>query len=335
MLKRVMGLALLALVIAAPSARAEELTHVTFGTDWLAEAEHGGFYEAVALGLYRKHGLDVTIKMGGPQTNGNAAIATGQVDFQLSSGSFAALSMVEQHIPVLAVAAFFQKDPQVMISHPGQGLDHLSQMRGHPIMISAGARTGLWLFLKSKFGFTDDQIHPYNFSIAPFLVDKGVVMEGFLSSEPYQIEQQAGFKPVVNLLADNGFANYSDVILAQAKLVSDKPEVVRAFVEASAEGWYDYIYGDPKPGNALILAANKDMNQAIIDNAIAVMREHGIVDSGDSLTLGIGAMTPERWKGFLDTMSAAGVYPAGMDASRAYTTAFVNQRVGIELKPKP
>lgn len=329
-----MVLTAMAAMAVPAAARAQAPTKIVFGTDWLAEAEHGGFYEALALGLYKKHGLDVSIRMGGPQTNGNAAIATGQVDFQLSSGGFAALSMVEQKIPVVAVAAFFQKDPQVLISHPGQGLDGMAQMKGHPIMISAGARTGLWLFLKARFGFTDDQIRPYNFSMVPFLMDKGLVMEGFLSSEPFQIEKQGGFKPVVNLLADNGFDNYSDVIMAQQKMVATRPEIVRAFVDASAEGWYHYMYGDPAPGNALIRAANKDMTQEIIDNAINVMRAHGVVDSGDSLTLGIGAMTDARWKAFLDTMAGAGVYPQGLDARGAYTTAFVNRGVGLEIKPK-
>ncbi len=332
MLKHLMVLAWL--VMAGVPGYAQPLTKVTFGTDWLAEAEHGGFYEALAMGLYKQRGLDVTIKMGGPQTNGNAAIATGQVDFMLSSGSFAALSMVEQSIPVIAVAAFFQKDPQVMITHPGMGLDTMAQLKGHPIMISAGARSGLWLFLKAKFGYTDDQIRPYNFSMAPFLLDKNLVMEGFLSSEPFQIEKQAGFKPVVNLLADNGFDNYSDVILTQTKTVQNRPEIVRAFVEASAEGWYHYMYGDPAPGNALIRAANKDMTQEIIDNGIKVMREHGIVDSGDSLTLGIGAMSEARWAHFLDTMTQAGVYPKGLDARRAYTLEFVNKGVGMALRPK-
>ena len=322
------------LITMACSAWAQPLTKVTFGTDWLAEAEHGGFYQALAMGLYRKRGLDVAIKMGGPQTNGNAAIATGQVDFQLSSGSFAALSMVEQSIPVVAVAAFFQKDPQVMITHPGMGLDTMAQLKGHPIMISAGARSGLWLFLKARFGYSDDQIRPYNFSMAPFLLDKNLVMEGFLSSEPFQIEKQAGFKPVVNLLADNGFDNYSDVILVQSKLIATKPDLVRGFVEASAEGWYHYMYGDPSPGNALIRAANKDMTQEIIDNGIKVMREHGIVDSGDSLTLGIGAMTEARWARFANTMAETGVYPKGLEAKRAYTLDFVNKGLGLDLRPR-
>lgn len=332
MLKRLIVLALL--LMSATPGHAQPLVKITFGTDWLAEAEHGGFYQALAMGLYKQRGLDVTIKMGGPQTNGNVAIATGQVDFQLSSGSFSALSMVEQSIPVVAVAAFFQKDPQVMITHPGVGLDTMAQMKGHPIMISAGARSGLWLFLKARFGYTDDQIRPYNFSMAPFLLDKNLVMEGFLSSEPFQIEKQAGFKPVVNLLADNGFDNYSDVILAQSKMVSGRPELVRAFVEASAEGWYHYMYGDPAPGNAMIRAANKDMTQEIIDNGIKVMRAHGIVDSGDSLGSGIGAMTEARWAHFLEVMTQAGVYPKGLDPKRAYTLDFVNQGVGLALRPK-
>ena len=332
MLRRIL---IAAALLAAPlPALAQPLTKLTFGTDWLAEAEHGGFYQALALGLYKKHGLDVTIKMGGPQTNGNAAIATGQVDFQLSSGSFAALSMVEQSIPVVAVAAFFQKDPQVMITHPGVGLDTMAQMKGHPIMISAGARSGLWLFLKAKFGYSDDQIRPYNFSMAPFLLDKNLVMEGFLSSEPFQIETQAGFKPVVNLLADNGFDNYSDVILARSKFVASNPDLVRGFVEASAEGWYRYMYGDPSPGNALIRGANKDMTPEIIANGIKVMRDHGIVDSGDSLTLGIGAMSEARWARFAATMADAGVYPKGLDARRAYTLDFVNKGAGLDLRPK-
>ena len=332
MLKRLMMIA--AMTLPSMVAHAQTLPKIVFGTDWLAEAEHGGFYEALALGLYKKHGLDVSIKMGGPQINGSSAVATGQVDFQLSSGSFAALNLVQQHVPVMAVAAFFQKDPQVLISHPGQGLDTLAQMKGHPIMISAGARDGLWRFLSLRFGYTDDQMRPYNFSVAPFLVNKGLVMQGFLSSEPYQIEQQGGFKPVVNLLADNGFDNYSGVILAQTKLVHDKPDLVQAFVDASAEGWYQYMYHDPAPGNALIRAANPDMTQAIIDNAIKVMGEHGIVDSGDSLALGIGAMTPQRWAHFLEQMTQAGVYKPGIDSTAAFTTQFVNHKTGMELRPK-
>ena len=304
-------------------------TKVTFGTDWLAEAEHGGFYQAVAAGLYRKHGLDVTIRMGGPQNNPPQQIAAGVVDFQLSSGSFAALSMAQQDIPVVAVAAFFQKDPQVLISHAGAGSDTLAAMKGKPIMISTASRTGYWLFLKAKFGFTDDQVRPYTFSLAPYLQDKTAIQQGFVSSEPFQIEKATGQKPVVNLLADNGYASYSNVILTQSKTVRDKPELVRAFIEASIEGWRDYM-NDPALGNALIRKDNPDMTQDVLDAAIKTMREYGIVDSGDSKTLGLGAMTDARWKSMFDTMAAAGLYKADLDYRRAFTLAFVNQKYGMQ-----
>ena len=303
-------------------------TKVVFGTDWLAEAEHGGFYQALALGLYKKHGLDVTIRMGGPQTNPPQQVAAGVVDFQLSSGSFAAMAMAQQDIPVLAVAAFFQKDPEVLISHPGTGADTLAEMKGRPIMISAANRTGSWLFLKAKYGFSDSQIRPYNFSVAPFLADKDAIEMGFVSSEPYQIQKAAGFAPVVNLLADNGYDGYSTVILAQSRMVQQKPDVVRAFVEASIEGWRSYL-DDPAPGDALIRHDNPDIGQDVLDNSVRVMRADGIVDSGDSKTLGLGAMTDARWRGFFDTMVQAGLYRADLDYHKAYTLQFVDHGYGL------
>ncbi len=323
---------LLASALAAFASPALAQTKIVFGTDWLAEAEHGGFYQALAKGYYKAHGLDVTIRMGGPQTNPPQQVAAGLVDFQLSSGSFAAMAMAEQGIPVVAVAAFFQKDPEVLVSHPGTGADTIAAMKGRPIMISAANRTGSWLFLKAKYGFTDDQIRPYNFSVAPFLADKTAIEIGFVSSEPYQIEKASGIKPVVNLLADAGYDGYSTVILARSRMVQDHPDVVRAFVEASIEGWRSYME-DPAPGDALIRKDNPDITQDVLDNSVKVMRDYGIVDSGDSLTLGIGAMTDARWKGFFDTMVQAGLYKPDLDYHKAYTLQFVDAKYGMAAKP--
>ncbi|MBV9539181.1 MAG: ABC transporter substrate-binding protein [Acidisphaera sp.] len=325
------AVAALVLALSLP-ARVSAQTKVTFGTDWLAEAEHGGFYEALALGLYRKHGLDVTIRMGGPANNPIQQVAAGVVDLQLTSGSFDAVNAVEQDVPVVAVAAYFQKDPQVLISHPGQGNDTLEAMRGKPIMISAAARNGYWLFLKAKFGFTDEQIRPYTFNMAPFLADPHAIQQGFVSSEPYQIERAGGVKPVVNLLADSGYAGYSALVLTRADTVRDRPQVVRAFIEASTEGWYRYLYGDPKPAHDLILAANNEMTQPVLDNARTVMTSYGIADSGDSLTLGLGAMTDARWRAFFDDCVKAGLYKPDTDVRKAYTLQFVDAGYGMELR---
>jgi NitT/TauT family transport system substrate-binding protein len=310
----------------AGTARAES---VNFGTDWKAEAEHGGFYQAIATGIYKKYGLDVTLRQGGPQVNHAQLLAAGVLDFNLASNSFGPLNFVQQNIPMVAVAAMFQKDPAVLIAHPSVGNDSLAALKGKPIMISATTRAGSWLFLKQKFGYTDDQIRPYNFSVAPFLADPQAIQQGYLSSEPYTIEQ-AGVKPVVMLLADAGYAPYAALIQTSTKLAHDSPDLVQRFVNASIEGWYSYLYGDPTPGNELIKKDNPEMTDGTIGYGIAKMKEYGVVDSGDAKTDGIGAMTDARWHDFFDMMVKAGLYPADMDYKKAFTLQFVDKKVGMK-----
>ena len=323
---RVALIAFFAAIIGATASRAET---VTFGTDWKAEAEHGGYYQAIAAGIYKKYGIDVTLRQGGPQVNHAQLLAAGALDFDIASNSFGPLNFAQQNIPMVAVAALFQKDPSVLIAHPGEGNDSFAALKGKPIMISGDTRTGWWLFLKQKFGYTDDQIRPYNFSTAPFLADKKAVQQGYLSSEPYTIEKE-GVKPVVLLLADAGYASYGSIIQCSLKLATEKPDLVQRFVNASIEGWYSYLYGDPSPGNALIKKDNPEMNDDLIAYGIAKIKEYGIVDSGDAKTKGIGAMTDGRWKDFFDVMAKAGLYPAGMDYKKAYTLQFVDKKVGMK-----
>src|SRR5215468_6752648 len=302
---------------------------VSFGTDWKAEAEHGGYYQAIATGIYKGHGLDVTLRQGGPQVNHAQLLAAGRLDFNLAPNSFGPLNFVSQNIPMVAVAAIFQKDPSVLIAHPGQGDDNLAALKGKPIMIGSDTRIGSWIFLKGKFGYSDDQIRPYAFSVAPFLADPKAIQQGYLTSEPFTIESQ-GTKPVVLLLADAGYSSYGSLIQTSDKLVRDKPDVVRRFVDASIEGWYSYLYGDPGPANNLIKRDNPEMTDALLAYGIAKIKEYGIVDSGDAKTLGMGAMTDARWKDFAATMIGIGLYPRDLDLAKAYTLTFVNRKVGMK-----
>jgi len=312
-------------------ARAQTVEKLTMGTNWKAQAEHGGYYQAVATGIYKKAGLDVTIRMGGPQINHPQLLAAGAIDFNMGSNCFSALNYVKNNIPMLCVGTVFQKDPQVLIAHAGQGNDSLPALKGKPIMISPPARAGYWQFLRIKFGYTDDQIRTYTFNMAPFLADKSAIQQGFVTSEPYKLEQ-AGAKIVVHLLADGGYSSYATTIETSAKLVNDKPDVVQRFVNGTIEGWYSYLYGDPGPANALIKKDNPEMTDDYIVYSRAAMKKHGLVDSGDAERLGIGAMTDARWKDFHATMVEAGLYPADLDLKRAYTLQFVNKKHGIHLK---
>jgi len=321
--------ALMALALAARSAAADD--KVSFGTDWKAEAEHGGYYQALATGIYKKHGLDVTIEPGGPQVNHAQLLAAGRLTFDETPDSFGPLNFANQNIPMVAVAALYQKDPKVLIAHPGVGNDSLQALKGKPIMIGSDTRVGVWHFLRAKFGYTDNQIRPYTFNIAPFLVDKNAVQQGYVTSEPLLIEQQ-GIKPVVMLLADNGYSSYASLIETSQKLVHDNPGLVQRFVDASIEGWYSYLYGDPAPANALIKKDNPEMTDAVIAYGREQLKARGIVDSGDTKTMGVGAMTDARWKDFFDLMSSQGVYPKTLDWHKAYTSAFVNKKHGMEAK---
>ena len=320
--------AILLFMACATTARAND--HVVFGLDWKAEAEYGGYYQALATGIYARHGLDVTIEEGGPQINHMQLLMGGRVDFNLGGGR--AIEFAQEHLPFVAVAAIFQRDLSVLIAHPGVGNDNFAALKGKPIMIGADTRNGWWRFLAAKYGYEDSQIRPYTFNLAPFLVNKDAIQEGYVSSEPYLIRQQGGIEPVVLPISDAGYLGYASIITTSAKLVKDNPGLVQRFVSASIEGWYSYLYGDPAPANRLIRKANPDMPKDLIDFGRKTMIQQGTVDSGDALKLGIGAMTDARWKAFYQSMVAVGVYRPGVDISKAYTTRFVDQRVGMDLK---
>jgi NitT/TauT family transport system substrate-binding protein len=314
--------------LGAMPARADD--KVVFGLDWKAEAEYGGYYQALATGIYARHGLDVTIREGGPLINHMQLLMAGRLDFNLGGGR--AIEFASENLPFMAVAAIFQKDLAVLIAHPGVGNDSFAALKGKSIMIGADTRNGWWRFLAGKYGYNDSQVRPYTFNLAPFLADKNAIQQGYISSEPYLIKQKTGIEPVVLPISEAGYLGYGNIITTSDKLVKENPGLVQRFIDASIEGWYSYLYGDPAPANKLIMQANPDMPADLIDFGRKTMIQRGTVDSGDAKTMGIGAMTDARWKAFYDSMVAVGVYKPGVDISKAYTTRFVDKRVGMDVK---
>jgi NitT/TauT family transport system substrate-binding protein len=321
-----------ALLVIFTAFSAQAADSVRFGTNWVAEAEHGGFYQAVADGTYAKYGLDVTIVPGGPSVNNRILLPVGKLDFFMSANTLQSFDAVANNIPTIAVAASFQKDPQVLVAHPD--VQKFDDLKTRTLFVSQEGMASYFQWLKADFGFDEKKVKPYTFNPQPFLADKNSAMQGYVTSEPYAIETQGGFKPKIFLLADLGFDTYSTLIETRRDLVEKKPDLVQRFVDASAVGWYNYIYGNNKPGNDLIKKHNPEMTDALLAYSVARMKEYGIVDSGDSATLGIGAMTDTRMKSFYDKMVRAGVVKPGLDIKRAYTLQFVNKRVGLELRPK-
>jgi NitT/TauT family transport system substrate-binding protein len=325
---------LFAASLAVSPIHAQPLEKVGFATNWVAEAEHGGFYQAVVDGTYRKHGLDVTITPGGPNVNHRLLLPAGRLDFYMSANTLQAFDAVAQNIPTLIVAAIFQKDPQVLLAHPDQGIETFEDLKKLTLLVSKEGLASYFQWMKHDFGFREQQVKPYTFNPQPFLVDKKTAMQGYVTSEPYAVEKAGRFKPKIFLLADHGFGSYSTLIETRRDLVENKPDLVQRFVDASAIGWMHYLYGDNAAANARIKRDNPEMTDELIAYSIAKMKEYGIVDSGDAIKGGVGAMTDARMKGFFDKMVAAGVTKASLDYKKSYTLRFVNKGVGVELRPK-
>jgi NitT/TauT family transport system substrate-binding protein len=321
-----------AATIAAPGLLAQARDKVRFGTNWRAQAEHGGYYQAVADGTYARYGLDVEVVMGGPQVNGRLMMLTGRLDYYMGGNMIQPFLAVRENVPSIVVASIFQKEPQCFIAHPGEGYETFADLKTSPaILVSREGLASFYRWMIAEHGFREEQTRPYTFNVAPFLADKKSVMQGYVTSEPYAIEREAGFKPKVFLLADNGFDTYSTMIECTTATAEGKRDLTQRFVEASIIGWHNYLHGDNAAANALIRQANPDMTQDKIDAGIRLMKEYGIVESGDSLTLGIGAMTKARMDSFAARMVRAGVIPAGVDIARSYTLDFVNKGVALNL----
>lgn len=332
-LRRALTAGLVAAFVWGAPARAESLDKVTFGTNWVAEAEHGGFFQAVADGTYKKYGLDVTIVPGGPNENNRMLLIASKIDFFMAANTLMSFDAIANNVPVVTIAAVFQKDPQVMLTHPDVKVGRIEDLKPLTLFVSKEGMTSYFQWLKSEYGFSEKNVRPYNFNPQPFIANPKSAMQGYVTSEPFAVEKAAGFKPNVLLLADYGFNTYSTLIETRRDIVEKKPDLVQRFVDASMVGWYNYIYRDNSAGNGMIKKLNPEMTDELLAYSVAKMKEYGIVDSGDSLKNGIGAMSDERYTSFFNKMVKAGVVKADLDFRKSYTLRFVNKGVGVELRP--
>jgi NitT/TauT family transport system substrate-binding protein len=312
------------MAVSGPSDRSWAAEKLRYNLNWLPEGEHCGFFQAKAAGLYEQAGLDVELKSGGPDVNVPLLVANGSVDLGMGT-SFTTLNMVDQGIPGVTVAAFFQKDPNTLVAHPGQGIRTLQDVKGKPVMIAKFAQQEVWQFLKQKYGFTDDQLRPYTYSAAPFLADPKAIQQGYVTEDAFLLGAQMPEPPVILFLADYGYENYATTVFGLKPYLDKNSKTVQAFLDATRKGYAACLAGDYAAGMKLILELNPEHGEPLFHFKLKQMKERAMVDGGDAAKLGIGAMTDARWKDFVDTMSAAGVYKPGLDYKSAYTLGFVKQ----------
>ena len=307
-----------------------DVKEVSFGTNWLAQAEHGGFYQSMADGTYESCGLDVTIVPGGPQVNNRALLLAGRIDYHMGGDMLQAFNAVKEGVPIVAVAAMFQKIPQVIITHPGK-VKTFSDLKDMQLLIGDNGYQSYFQWMIAEYGFSAENRLPYTFNPAPFLADENLGMQGYLSSEPYLIEKEGGFTPDVFLLADAGYSTYATTIETMAATIENSPDEVSCFVDGSIKGWYNYLYGDNAAANEMIMADNPEMTTDKLSFAISKMKSEGIVISGDAESQGIGVMTDARVTDFFDKMVDAGVLEGDVDYKSSFSTEFTGKGVGMDL----
>jgi NitT/TauT family transport system substrate-binding protein len=296
---------------------------VTFLTSWFAQAEHGGFYQAKATGLYEKAGLDVTLKMGGPQINGMQLLLGGETDVMMGY-DLQVLKALEQGLPVITIATSFQFDLQGMMTHPD--INSLADLKDKTILVATAGRSTWWPWLKAKYKYTEEQTRPYTFNLQPFFADKNLVQQAYPTSEPFAAKQ-AGIPAKYFLFADYGYPPYGTTMVATKPFVDKNPDAVARFVKASLEGWRSYQH-NPAPGNAQIKADNPKMSDEQIAFAVEQLKALKVLDGGDAATLGIGIMTEVRWKATYDFAVATGLLKPEVDWHAGYTDRFVK---GLKL----
>ena len=312
-------------IVAAMPARAQTSEKFVFITNWYAQAEHGGFYQALAEGIYRRNGLDVEVRMGGPQVNVMQLLLAGRADVVMGY-DLQTIKAVEQGLPVVTIGATFQKDPAALIAHPD--VKTMADLKSRTLLIGQASETTFWPWLKNKYGFTDAQKRPYAFSVQQFLVDGNVAQQGYATSEPYSIEK-AGIKPNVFLLADQGYPPYAQTLVTTDKVLHERRDALARFLRATAEGWKSYL-ANPAPGNGLVRKANPEVEDALLAFSVDRMKSYSLVTGGEAATQGILSMTDARWKQTYDFMVDAGLARAGVDYRKAYTLELLK---GVRILP--
>ena len=322
-------IAAVAATVVASGAMAQD--KVTFGTNWLAQGGHGGFYQAMADGTYAKYGLEVTIEQGGPQVNNRPMLAAGKLDFLMAGNLLLSFDNVRNGIPTVVVASYFEKDPQVMLAHKGSYKSFEDLVNAPQILISKDGQFSFWAWMVKAKGFKDEQLRPYGYNLAEYLQDKAMVQQGYGTAEPIYAKE-AGADPEAFLLADYGWNTYSTTVEARTEMVAANPDLVQRFVDASTIGWYTYMYGDNAAGNAAIMAANPEQTVAKLTEEVAQMKALGIIGTGYQAEVGIGAIDMARVQAFYDLAVETGILEAGsVDVSKVATDQFVNKKIGMDL----
>jgi NitT/TauT family transport system substrate-binding protein len=305
---------------AEAQAATPQLFKVTLQLDWVAEPEHGGFYQALAKGYFKEAGLDVTILEGGQNAFVMQKLATGKVDIG-QADSTNTLIAIAQGLPVIQIGAVFQNDPSVLMLHADNPVKRFEDLDGKTIM--ARPEWAFLLYLKYKYHINFNLI-PQEFSVANFIADKNFIQQGYYTAEPYYIVKGGAKYPKFLFAWDAGFDAYT-AIVANRPWAERNPDKLRAFMAAYIRGEKDYIEGDPTPAHDIMKRLNKNDTDDFLAFCRKMMIDGGLVTGrnakDDSQT---GRITPERFAIQIRQLEDLGIIPKGkLTVDQVMTTAYL------------
>lgn len=314
-------LLLLALAASALHGATPAPFKITVQLDWVAEPEHGGFYQAQAKGYFREEGLDVTLIPGGPGAHVMPSVATGKADIGQADSTNTLLQQAEG-LPVVQFAAVFQDDPSGILVHADSSVRRFEDLQGKTLI--ARPEWAFLKFLQKKYNLTFT-ITPQNFSVAAFLGNKEALQQGYFIAEPYHIVQAGGKQPRFLSTWDAGFRAYA-VLVTNRKFARENPERLRAFLRAYIRGWRDYLEGDPAPAHAEMKKANPTNTDAFMTFSRKMILDEKLVTGrdADGGIDKIGRLSAERFTTQIRQMEELGILPKGkVTPASAMTTEYL------------
>lgn len=301
---------LLALVLspqlgAAPFAPA--LQPVTLQLKWKHQFQFAGYYAALAKGYYRDAGMDVRILEAGPTHSSVETVVGGGADFGVSNTQ---LLLDKSHgAPVVALAAIMQHSPLSLVVRRDSGIRTAKDLAGRKLMIGPDSAELRAYFKHTGVDENSFQRQQHSQNIIDLINRRTDGLTAYTPNQPYVLEQ-AGIDYLELRALDGGIDFYGDVLFTTEQQLKDHPERVKAFRQASLQGW---TYAMEHPDEIAELIHRRYAPERPLEHLLWEARRYRPFIMADLIEL--GHMNPSRWRHIADTYAELGMLPKNFDFS--------------------
>lgn len=232
--KWLQGVTFLGLMILGQSLFAKPLEHVSLQLKWEHQFQFAGYYAAKEKGFYDQAGLDVSIREGKPGIDPIETVIQGDADFGVGTSELVLHSA--QGIPVVVLGVIFQHSPLNLMTLAESEIDNIHKLAGKNLMVEPSSAELIAYLRCEGMSENDFTISEHSFNTQDLLFGRVAAMSVYITDEPYELET-AGVN--YNLFTPRmcGIDFYGDNFFTMKTTLAHSPKVVKAFRNASIEGW--------------------------------------------------------------------------------------------------